>query len=492
MALQRKLMTISLIVAFTFGVTAVVSAQSGIPGSGWWSGANVQNVGTVTGTVSMTAYESTNTSTYVQSATIASGASFNFQPATFPSLPSGFVGSAIVSSDQPIKAIVNVTNAQSGSLGVAGGKAAAQYQGTENPSTTLYFPLAKNNRFTRTTAYYLQNAGSAPATINVTFNMDNGASYPHTTASVGPGDMVLVLPDDAGVPASPSDGTRVNIGSMTATSTQALAATMLEFIEGETVATVLNGSRGFTSADFDTTVYAPITKNNRNNRFTGMQIFNVSGSPITATITYVGSANVVTCKDVSFVDTVTNIMPGTSKTINQQAGSSALIANCTAAATITAGGQFVALVNEANAITGTPAGITYAGRPANGATTSLSAPQFKDQRFGFSSGFQLQNVGVTTATVTVTFSCRGNGGTNTPFTAITNPQSIGSGKAMNFFKPSSLQAGLFTVGNPFSINNAICGILVASTQPVVGVVNETPDTTGALDDNNYEGFNLTP
>jgi len=35
-------------------------------------------------------------------------------------------------------------------------------------------------------------------------------------------------------------------------------------------------------------------------------------------------------------------------------------------------------------------------------------------------------------------------------------------------------------------------VTVTADQPVVTIQNETPDTAGALDDNNYEGFNLTP
>lgn len=490
--MNRKLITISLIVLFTLIVTTGVFAQVSLPGSGWWTGEQVQNVGTVTGTISITSYDSASASTYVTSTNVGPGAAFTFLPSSFASMPSGFIGSAIVSSDQPIKAIVNVTTQQSGSLGVAGGKAAAQYQGTETTATALYFPLVKNNRFGSTTAFYIQNAGSLAATATVVFKMDNTSgtnTYTYTTPSIGPGQMAVVLPSNASVPSSPSDSTRVNVGSMSVTSAEPMAGTVLEFREGENPATVLKGTRGFTSADFDTKAYAPVAKNTRFNRFTGIQVLNVSASPIDITVTFVGSANVAGCKNVTFVDTATNVLAGTSKTFVQLTGQSNLIANCTASASITATGNFVAIVNEDNS-GGTTAGSTYSARPANSGTPSISAPLFKDSRFSFSTGLQIQNVGVITATnVVATFNCKGSNGANTPFTAVSNPQTIGPGGAFLFIKPSTMVAGTFTGGNPFSLNGANCGVTITSDQPIVAILNESPDTAGALDDNNYEGFN---
>ena len=65
---------------------------------------------------------------------------------------------------------------------------------------------------------------------------------------------------------------------------------MLEYLQGETVATVLKGTRGFTAADFATKAYAPTTKNARYGHFTGIQVQNAGASPINITITYVGTA----------------------------------------------------------------------------------------------------------------------------------------------------------------------------------------------------------
>jgi hypothetical protein len=493
--MSRKLVTvISIVVLASMVLSSSAMAQS-LPGTGWWSGTQVQNVGSSQATVQVLLYDSASTAQFPSSdILIDPGAATTFTPNSFAGLTAGFQGSGIVSSNQPVKAITNVTNQLSGGLGTTGGKAAAQYQGTEATATTIYFPLTKNNRFGETTAYYIQNAGTSAATAQVVFKMDNGSVFTHTTPPIGVGQMVVVVPDDAGVPDTPSNATRVNVGSATVTSAQPLAGTVLEYREGENPATVLKGTRALTGADFDSKAFAPVAKNNRFGRFTGIQVLNVSGSPINVTIDYVGSAaNNPACLNQTFQDTATGIAPGTSKTFVNLTGQSNLAANCTAAATISATGNFVAIVNESNMTGGTAAGTAYFALPNNSKTTKVSAPLFKDRRFSFSTGLQIQNVGSATATnVVATFVCKGNNGSNTPFTAISNPRTIPAGGAYLFIKPSTMPAGTFTGGNPFSLQGANCGVTVTGDQPLVSILNESPDTAGALDDNNYEGFNLAP
>jgi hypothetical protein len=470
-------------------LAGVALAQGGIPGSGWWSGDQVQNVGGSTANIVISAYTSGGSQVYQNTTTLGAGASTTFIPTNFTGMPDGFIGSAVVSSDQPIKAIVNVTNLSSGSFGVPGGKAAAQYQGTESTATSLYFPLAKNNRFGKTTAFYIQNAGTAAATAQVTFRMDDGNTYNYTTPSIPANRMVLVTPSNANVPTSNTN--RANIGSAQVTSAQPLAGTVMEYTVGEAVATVLQGTRGFTSNDFDDKAYAPVVKNNRFGRFTGIQVQNVSGGSINVTVSYKGTSS--NCLAVNVTDTFNGLANNASKTFVNLTGQSNFPNNCTGSATITATGNFVAIVNEAN-MTGSPtAGITYSAMPDNSATTKVSIPLFKDRRFGFSSGLQIQNVGVNQANaVFATFTCKGNNGANTPFTAITTAQTIPAGGAKLFYRPASMPAGTFQPGNPFSFQGANCGVTVTSDRPIVAIVNETPDTAGALDDNNYEGFNLAP
>ncbi len=484
--MKKRLFSAILAVAMIATVFGVAVAQTGIPGSGWWTGEQVQNVGAATANIVVTAYDKNGAATFSASQSVAAGAAFTFVPSNFAGMPSGFQGSAVVSSDQPIKAIVAVTNQLAGTLGVAGGKGVAQYQGTESVDTALYFPLAKNNRFGNSTAFYIQNAGTAAASVTAVFKMDTGGTYTHTVASVDPNKMVVINPGDAGVPSTAGSG-RDNIGSLKVTSAQPLAGTVLEYIQGQAVATVLFGTRGFTASDFDDKAYAPVVKNARANHFTGLQVQNVSAGAIDVTVNYVGSAGV--CAGLTYTDTASAVAAGASKTFVQLTGQSTLPANCTASATINATGNFVAIVNEQNMPSTSLAGITSSAIADSAKTAKISAPLFKDRRSGSSTGLQIQNVGAVAATnVVVTFACKGAA----TFTAISTPQTIQAGGAKLFLRPSAMPAGTFTVGNPFSSNNVNCAVTVTADQPVVAIANEFADTTGNMDDTNYEGFNLVP
>ncbi len=485
--MKKRIVSVSLALAMMVAVVGAVSAQTGIPGTGWWSGEQVQNVGGATANIVVTAYDASGASTYSSSQSVASGAAFTFIPSNFAGMPAGFIGSAVVSSDQPIKAIVNVTNNQAGTLGVAGGLAAAQYQGTEVADTALYFPLVKNNRFGKSTAFYIQNAGTAAASVTAVFKMDTGGTYTHTVGSVDPNKMVLINPNDALVPSTGGAGGRDNVGSLTVSSAQPLAGTVLEYIQGQAIATVLNGTRGFTSADFDSTIYAPIVKNNRFGHFTGIQVQNVGASPADIYITYVGATG---CSG-TYTESATGVAAGASKTFVQQGATSPLPVNCIGSATITSTQNIVAIVNEGNLTGFTAAGTTYSALPDNSTTTKVSAPLFKDKRFGFSTGLQIQNVGSTTATnVVVTFVCGGAAS----FTAISTPQTVAAGGARLFREPATMPAGTFTALNPFTSSNVSCSATVTGDQPIVAIANEGAQTAGTSqrDVNNYEGFNLAP
>jgi hypothetical protein len=478
---MKKKVALVIGVVLVLLMTSVASAQ--LPGGGWWSGEQIQNVGDSEATIVVTAYDKDSTATYDATDTVAAGASKTFLPTDFTGMGDGFIGSAIVSSNQPIKGIVNVTNLPATlpggvSVGVTGGRASAQYQGMDQPDTTLYFPLAKNQRYSYSTVFYIQNAGSAADTAEAVFSMDDGGVYTYTTPSIAPGAMVVVHPDNAGVPTT--NASRANIGSMKVTSGQNLAGVVMEYNNDETIGTLLFGTRGFTAADFDDKAYAPVVKNGRYGRFTGIQVQNVGTSLITVTIDYVGTSS--SCNGVATQDVIT-VQPGKSTTAVSSAGN--FTTNCTGVAMLNGTGDFVAIVNEVNLPGYASAGIVYSAMPDVSATAKVSVPLFKDQRYGATSGLQIQNVGSATATnVVATFSCKGG----STFTSASSPQTIPAGGGILFYQPSNMGTSVFPSGFDPNVN---CGVIITSDQPVVAIVNET-SMTAASDDYNYEGFNLTP
>jgi hypothetical protein len=166
--------------------------------------------------------------------------------------------------------------------------AAGQYQGANAMSITLRFPLVKNHYYNKTTTIIIQNAGTANATASAAFHFP-GWNYTYTTPTLKPRQMAAIEPIDVHTTAGLIHPPTINsnaYGYLIVTSSQPLAGVALEYYTMEDHATVLQATRGFTSNDFATTAYAPITKNNYYHRFTGLQVQNVSSQSVTLNVTY--------------------------------------------------------------------------------------------------------------------------------------------------------------------------------------------------------------
>jgi len=517
---------LSLLAIFVL-IGSAIAAADALPGSGWWSGEQIQNVGSSPATISIVAYDSLSASQYSLSDTIQPGAGTNYLPGAFAGMPQGFQGSAIVSSDQDIRAIVNVTNRYSAALGLgdAGSPhyAGGQYQGMNVPNTTIQFPLAKNNHFNKTTTFFIQNAGTVAATATATFKLPNAlpsgtiTDYTYTTPSIGVGQMVVVTPNDArnSLNQPPPAGNGA-IGSLTVTSTQPLAGTVLEHFTAETHATLVQAIRSATANDYDTKLYAPIIKNNYFGRFTGLQVQNVTSGPVNLTVTYVGGdtqSGGVSCIGNTYTDAYNNLPAGQSWTFFPYASTvtPAIPDKCFLAATVQANGNVIGEVNEAF----TTAELTRTGRyqeatayntlPNNSATTVISMPLYKEDSVSKATGATIQNVGTSDTTVVLTFKGTING---SPMTFISQPQLIHAGASVVFLDvrlkgpsfwngteltPAVLGCQNATIGCG---NNGLLSLVVTSNgQPIIGIAQESSypinNPRVQQDKANYEGFNLT-
>lgn len=495
---MRKIrISLALTVIIALVLVGAVFAQSSPPGSGWWSGEQIQNVGSGTANIQVTAYDSSSTNTYTATANVAQGGSTTFLPADFTGMPNGFQGSAVVTATTDIRGIVNVTNRKAGSYGVTGGLAAGQYQGMSAGATTINFPLAKNNYYGKTTTFYIQNTGVSSATATASFKF-GGGTYTYNTPSILPGAMVAFGPADAA--GAPSGNSAV--GSLSVTSSQPLAGVVLEHQTFANPAQQLQATRGFTAADADTTLYAPIIKNNFVGRFTGLQVQNVSGAPVNVTVTYKGASPA--CPG-TYTDTTTGLANGASHTFVHSGASTNLPSNCLAGAKVVATGNVVAIVNESYTSAAVSAGrtqesTTYSAFANSSATGLVQLPLAKEDSYNKGTGIQVQNVSTSaTASVVVTYS--GPTGTYK-----SKAQSVAPGATLTLVdvrnKPASFWDG--TAMTPAALGctsagcggNGVFGVTIQSTLPVVAVANEStyPFTAPRIsqDKNNYEGFNLTP
>ncbi len=478
--MSKKTLTVFALLVVVLVSVSLVAAQGQLPGSGWKSGQQIQNVGNANASIVFQAYDTSGNPFACGSDTVAPGASTNVLTDLDCPVPAGFVGSAVVSADQPIAAIVNVNNRPTGT-------AAGQYRGTDGAdvNTNIAFPLVKNDFGGRTTTFYVQNANIGTNNINATFRV-GANTYPKSFPNVPGNAMVIISPADAGVPAG-------SVGSLTVTGSQALAGTSLEHEASAAVAQNLQASKAFTPNDYDDVAYCPLVRNahTANNQTTGIQAQNVGGAAQTIRVDYsysVGGGALQT-KTV----TSPSLAIGESYTFFGGDATNGLPAGAIGSAKVTGvgGGNIAVVVNDRGFASVNPNRVTtYACFAAAGASQDVVLPLYKEYFGGNTTGIQIQNVGNSPATVEVTY--QPTGGSPVTFTHSTP---IGAGASVTFFGVSALTSpsGITVVGggNAAALNNSFGGVVISANQPIVAIGNESssaPNPSGQ-DTKNYEGFN---
>ncbi len=481
---KAKLVTMIVLVLVLGAMGA--GAAGGPPGGGFYSGQTMQNLGTEAA-VNVTLYDKDNAATtYAKDYTIPEGGAVTFFVSDIPGVPASFIGSAVISSDQVVKAIVNVTNRKSGSNGVDGGTAAAQYRGVDDASTgmTLVFPLAKGAFGVKTTAFYIQNAGTVNATFTAAFLMGTSptdpspVSYSYTSPTLVPGQMAVIIPADAGVPTG-------SIGSLTVTSTQNMAGTVLEYETTTAPAKILQGTTGFTPNDFDDQILFPVVKKQLSGRSTGLQIQNVSAGPVDVTVAYSGALG--TCVGLSVTEAVRTLQPKQSTTYLDSA---LLPAGCLASAVATATGDIAGVVNEAFLPCGagcTQRATVYAAFPLKSATVKLVAPVFKEDLSSKRSGLTVQNVSDVDTVATVVFKVGAS-------TYTYNNLAIAAKKSVTLLDMSNTANYPVAnwTGGLVLPDGSLAAVTITAGQPIIAIVNEAPTGSVVQDNINYEAFNVVP
>lgn len=468
--------TFVLVLALLLVSVGLVSAQSGnLPGSGWWSGQQIQNVGTASTSVLFTAYDDQgNDYSCGNVKTAAPGQSVNFLTNTDCDVPAGFVGSAVVSADQPIAAIVNVVNMPSG-------RAAGMYRGTDGAdvANTIAFPLMKNNYFGRSTTLYIQNASTSPNNINVTVKV-GAATHTKTFNNVPANAMVLVGPADT----NPAMGNNT-VGSATVTGSGALAGAALEYQTAVALGSNLHAYTAFGPQDFAPKAFCPLIRNNYVRLNTGIQAQNVSNSAQAIRVTYSYRVNNTGAVQTRVV-TSASVPAGASTTFFTP--SNGLPAGSVGSATVEGvnGGNIAVIVNDETFVLNPNRVAAYTCFPASAATTKLALPLYKEFYFGDTSGIQVQNVGGAAANISVTY--YPPSGSPVRFTQ----NNVAAGASATFYNASGSSA---VSGSPASLLQTAGGVVVEANQPVVAIVNEEPGAKAGTrpasnqDAKLYEGFN---
>jgi hypothetical protein len=410
------------------------------------AGFQVQNLSTSTANITITYYNQDGTVNTAPTDTIGASSSKTYYP-IHPA--ASFNGSVVLSSDQPVVAVVNV-------LGSGGNGAGAAYDAATQGGTTASLPLLMKGNYGYNTWFNVQNTGTTDASVSVTYS-DGTTAGPHT---VKPGaartyDQSTETHSAAVFSASVSGGG------------QPIAAAVIE--ENTTTMFAYSGFAGGA-----TNPVMPLVNANNYGYVTGIQIMNIGGSATDVTVSYTPSTAGAACTETQ------NVPAGQSKTFAlnaftytpQTPGTTcALGATFVGSARVTtnsASQNLVAIVNQV--LTTGANGEAYNGFNPTSATNKVLLPLIMDRNYGWLTGFNVMNVGTGSTTVTCTF-------TGTSYTA---SGTLAAGAALTDVQDGKIASGY--------VGSATC-TASSSGDKIVGVVNEV-NVSGVGDQLLvYEGFN---
>ena len=374
----------------------------------------------------------------------------------------GFDGSAVISSDREVAAIVNV-------LGDNGAFGGADYGGFSSGATTSYVPQVLRNFFGISTWFNVQNTGNEDAAVTVTYS---GSPAPTCTetATIKPGAAKRF---DQSTSSCLSDNF---IGAATVTTGSATQEIVSAVVQYNDVS--LLSYSGFTNSG-TASVVVPFVSHRWFGSRTAIQIQNTGGVNTNVTVTYTPSSGFPgqTCSetksvpaggstnfgDVALFQSATNPcgpMTGTVQANYGFVGSAEVTGN-------SANQNLVAIVNTVTS--GTPNGATYNAFSPDAGTNTVAFPQIMDRYFGIFTGFSVANVGTSPTSISCTFS-------NSSVTASQN--NVAPGSAFTHVQ-------LNQIGNAY-LGAATCTATGGDAQ-IVGIVSQLGGQGDKL--LYYEGFN---
>jgi hypothetical protein len=546
----KKLVPLVLSLVITLAPLAVASGQgTGLPGAAWWVSFQTQNVSSQTGNLTLNAYPQDNAAsqnTYSSAAfSFGPGAGLTYNPGFAPNysgggnrigfcasasvcnsaaddtLPSGFAGAVVASSDVSVVAVASVNNSLNGSVGNSSGHAGGFYAGISAPGSQLLFPVSKHNFGGNTVAYYVQAAGGQ-ASVTITYTMNDGSVHTEGPLNIDANETHLFDPANATpAVASSSCGSAATspcLGSaVVVANSGSIAGVALEFPESPAsgFAAILGASRGFVSADYSTTILAPIFKHDfpaTNGNFSGWSLQNTSNVTATVNVTFTVTGGGVAA-GTQYFSTIT-IGPLKQETLSKFRGNiGGMPANVVASGVATSNQPLVAVVNESNSNgAATPFLSTYNAFSPSGASLTVAAPLVKEFFFGGigaanknGTSVSVQNAGTVSATINVIYTVvAATGGSPAAGTTYTVTIGVGQGAngtqllapgssyVFNMVSDPSRASRYAGVGSSLPPSTGInFAVRVTSDQPVIALMQEDNKTTGTPNDlQNYEGFPL--
>ncbi len=424
-------------------VGAAQTSTQAQSGGTYSTGLQVVNMENSVATVTLTFYDAAGAPTN-HGDTIAALGSKTYFP--LPAVSSGFSGSAVVSSDKQVAAVLNMQRDPAGR---------AAYVGVSEGSLEVLIPLLlKNHGSTNNTTFFkVQNAGTANAAVTVAYTDGTNGS-------------ATVLP---GAAATFDQGTETHSSTMFAgkvTSDQPIVVTVVQE----------NSTRVFAYGAFPGGSTAPVIPlvnvQPAKSYATGIQIQNGGTSATNVTLTYYpapGTSMGTECTETKSIAAGAsgNFALAAFSGINPVAGSTctqgARFIGSAKVTTNSASQPLVAIVNQQQP----DGGSAYSAFDAANASNQVVFPLIKNL-YGSAqgvTGFNVMNVGASTTSVSCVIAGKANG----VDASVTVAADLASGAALN-----SLQSNVTGIGSKF-LGSATC-TATGGDALIVGVVNESAET----------------
>lgn len=483
---MKKLFALLLVGALLLtGISgALAQGPSGIV---WSSAYQIQNLETTVATVQIAYYAQGSTSIYTGQVTVPGSGSVTIFPFVLNDNVSGgpgtFNGSAVLSSDKAIAAILN-TQTGAGSSSFYG----ASTQGFSSGATAINLPLIACNNGGFDTWFNIQNVGTGDATVTVTY-------VPGLFGTPGVTDQVTIpsmraktfdqrVGSTTGTKTCTqlADGSTKFVGGATISSNQPVVATVMFLGTGSMKA--VQGYNGFTAGS--TAINLPLIMANNSGYYTSIQVQNTGTGPAQVVVDYgVGTyGNTTDPGQETF-----SLAQGASKTIIHAGNAFSQVnwgtfGTYVGGATITQNGTtqpLVAVVNQ-NRI-GQPLGSTYEGMSPLNATNAINLPLVAANNSGFNTGMQIQATQDGTS-VTLTYSENSQQAGEIP---VADTFTLNAGQSKTLIQMGAPGA-LAGVNNWNTIGKYVGSAVVSANKPILAIVNFNGPATGDTF-YTYEGFN---
>jgi len=456
-----KIVPIILIGIFVF-ILPITTAQAGSPPGNWVSGISCQNLDSVNSAEINISFYAENNPVAVLSYndTIAAGGNKNYYTPSSPAgLPSGFLGSAVVSSSSPLSCNVNTITTGAGTamdpirLGIS-----ASFDNTQL-GPIMYLPQIEKEFSGWNSYIMIQNPNSTPVDITITYKDRYGTDYPAATEQA-------TIPAQAGKIFYQSDNGNLPTNFLGAAKvvadneTSQLAAIANFYNSGvDNTVSQIHSYNGFNSGA--KILYAPYIVRNYYGYNGGISIQNVGATDTTVTITFrfAGNDYVYSSPTIAvgaslalYTPNITVLNPVDGLNVTSRFGSAVIEA--------AGDGKIVAVINQSNfggagiEPERVGQGATYNAFLAGKQTTTVFFPQIPRNSGGiWSGGFQVSNVTSIAGTCDITY--EGIPAANENDIILTANGSI-------------TRYGPNIANLPDGFNNSVT---VSCTQPVFGIAN---------------------